>query len=895
MAQIQLGNIGNQNGRTTANGLATGVDTQALIDGILSTRQSNLDGIADSIETTNEKVSLLAEFRTTLETFKSASEGLRNPPGINNESSNFFSYRDINISAADSATYISATAEPGANIGEFTITDVDLARAQILRKDGFTTKTGSVVADSDITNNYSASLTLVNDNSTLDITTPITFLNDIDTAGTAAKISVVFGSQNLFDATDTLQFGNQQITFGGGGGNDVDISGAATLEDKLNVIVNRLNSFTTGDVADYTYQVSGGDTITVTRNIVGDDDTISNDLRIQANFSTGAADTTQTVAIGNLAATNAATIGFVNTNGTDGTNDTLVSDANTVATSTLTGAFSALSATYTAGSDGGDGSFTSNTVSFSVTIGGETYTSNDVVLLNGSIDADTSGNGDGLGDNGFGNRIAAGTVITFTKDSQTGTGSQRDVTFQFTTGASDLTIDNSTEADTLATNIQTFLDDNTVAVAQEDVEPFRPGTFELGGVEITINEGESLTSIRSKINAVSSSSGISAEIIEVSSGSFSLQLKATQTGLDNAISEFSGGFIQFGNDSVSFTETQAAEDATFTFDGLSISRSTNVIDDLIDNVTISLLQNSGGVESTLQIVPNETIAQNAIVDFLNAYNDLKTFVAIQTERDESGQLVETAVLGDESVLRETMQAISNKLTSLVEGLSDNATQTLFNIGISFTDFAGDSETPPVANIFEVDFDLLENAFTSDFDEVRRLFEFDFVSDSTDLSVFRTSNDITLTNFKLDFDVNRPIGDQVRVLDANTDEFLFNAGVSSTGLIVGADGTALEGLELVYTGDGVDVITVSLSQGTADQIFNVLNSVLQEDTGSVDITLNDLLSEVGDLEDDQSDLTTEIEEERDRLLERFAGLEAAISRFNNILTFLEAQRDANAAG
>ncbi len=890
MVQINFGNISNQNGRTTVNGLASGLDTESIINGILSARQGNLDSITDNIVVSNEKVSLLAEFKTTLETFKSASEGLRNPPGVNNESTNFFAYRSVNVASTDGESYLSAVAEPGANIGQFTISDVNLAKTHIIRKDGFTTKTASVVADLDVTNNYTLTNLGSFDNNTLSTATPIQFSNDVLTPGSAASINVVFGAQNAFDTTDTLQFGNEQLTFGALGGNDLDISGAATLEEKLEVIVNRLNSFTTGDVADYTYEISGGNTIVVTRNAVGDDATIGTDLRIQSNFSTGGTDTTQTVAIGNIAATNGAANAFININGTDGTNDALVTDANTIATSTLSGAFSGLSATYNAGSAGGDGTFTSNSISFSVTIGGETYTSNNVTLLNGTV----NGGADGAGDNGFGNRIAAGTVITFTKDVQSGTGSQRDVTFQFVTGASDITIDNSGEATTLATDITTFLTNNTVSVDAATVEPFRPGTFQLGGVDITIVEGESLTSIRSKINAVSATSGVSAEIIEVSTGNFSLQLKATTTGTANAISEFSAGSLTFGNDTESFTETQAAEDATFTFDGLSITRSTNTIDDLLDKVTISLLKDSGVIESTLEIEQNDTVAQNGIVDFLNSYNDLKTFIAIQTERDENGELVETAVLGNESVLRETLTAIDDKLSELVSGLSSGAVQTLFNIGVSFTDFSGDDETPPVANIFEVDFDLLQNAFTADFDEVRRIFEFDFVSDSTEISVFATSNDITLTNFKLDIDTSRAVGDRVRVLDADTDELLFNADISN-GLITGQDGTAIEGLKLVYTGDGSDTISVSLSQGTADKIFNVLNSFLETDTGAVDVTLSSLLEEIDGLEDDETDITTEIENERNRLLERFSGLEAALAQFNSILTFLEAQRNANNAG
>lgn len=891
MTQINLGNITTQNGVTTANGISSGLDTQSLITAILSSQQDSITTLSDTITTDNSKISALGDLRTKLSTFQTAADKLRNPPGVGNESDNYFAYRTVNVSAADGGTYVTATASPGANIGSYTISDVTLATAQILRRDGFTSKSSSVVGDISAANDYSISNDGTTDNSTLSLTDPVQFSNDVATAGTQATISIAFGAQNQFDAADSLTFGSEVLTFGGTGGNDLDISGAATLEQKLQVVVNKLNSYTSGTAADYTYEISGGNTIVATRNVNGTNTSVTTHLHIQSNFASGA-DTTQTVAIGDVAATNAASSGYVDTNGTDGTDDTAVSDALTVPTSTLSGAFSGLSATYNAGSDNGDGTFNPNTVTFSVTIGGETYTSNAVTLLNGSIDANGDTNGDGAGDNGFGNRIAAGTVITFVKDTQTGTGSQRDVTFQFTTGTSDITVNNATDANTLATNIQTFLTSNNVSVT-DSTPAFRTGTFTLGGADITIDAGDTLTTIASKINAVTSTSGVIANVIQVSASSYSLQLKAATTGTANAISEFSGGYITFGNDSEAFTETQPAADATFTFEGISITRSTNTITDLLDNVSITLKSASGAVESTLDVAPDTTTAQNSIIDFLNAYNDLKTFAATQTQRDSSGALLDTAVLGDEAVLSDTLTSIDTQLNALVDGLSSGAKQTLFNLGISFEDFAGDSSNPPVHNIFTADTQQLSDNLAANFDEVRRIFEFDFNSSSPDLGVYTRTNDTTLTNFKLDIDTSRSVGDQVRVLDATTDALLFNADYSN-GVITGQTDTSLQGLKLIYTGGGAETITVSLSQGTADKIYNVLDNVLTSDTGTLDLSVSDLQDKISTLQDREDKQQTELDNQRTQLQTKFANLEAAISKFNNVLSFIDAQRATNNA-
>ncbi|MCE3233094.1 MAG: hypothetical protein K0R98_1351, partial [Rickettsiaceae bacterium] len=147
-------------------------------------------------------------------------------------------------------------------------------------------------------------------------------------AATQAYMELSFGSENEFDADDEIVFGNTTITFGGTGGNDIDISSATTLDQKLDAIVSRMNSVATAPESSYTYTRSSSGVITITRDAAGYIATVGNDMTISTDFSNGDG-TTQTVAIGknytnngsvagSVARSNGAISGSVSQNGIDG-------------------------------------------------------------------------------------------------------------------------------------------------------------------------------------------------------------------------------------------------------------------------------------------------------------------------------------------------------------------------------------------------------------------------------------------------------------------------------------------------------------------------------------------------------------------------------------------------
>ncbi len=713
-------------------------------------------------------------------------------------------------------------------------------------------------------------------------------------AATKATISIDF-TNNLFDSADSLIFGSgggsSSLTFGGGGGTSITVGG--DLPATLVNIASYMNSLTTGDAVGYTFTTDGVDSLVVTRDVLGNNASVSTDINITANFSGGADTTTNLVKIGSQAANINPAGGALNSLGTEGVNTTAISDGKTTHISTLSGDITINSVEYFAGTSSAT-SYTPNRLEFKATVGGVTYTSRPVELDGGAINAAATG----TGDNFLGNRLPSGTVITFVKDGDSDlTSGTKDVTFQLTVG-DEATMNNSGAADSYATSINTWLNStNDITTTQSPtVPPLRAGTFSLGGVDITLNEGDNLQVIKSKINAVSATSRVSADIIKVNDNSYSLLLKSIDTGADEKIIEYGdsgagdplSGTIQLGADNVTFTQVQAGSDASFIIDGLTLTRSSNVISDAIDKITFSLISDtpvSTPPTLSVSITADNSIIKSGVGDFITTYNELKIFIAEQSQRDEDNQLVEGAILGDESILSDVLVGVNKQLSRLVAGISSGDANSLFAIGIDTIDSPGAGDSPEVRNLFVLDESKFDAALAADFEAFRKVFVFDFSANSPELSVFSRTNAVTLNNFQLDIDTTRADGNKVRVLDSGG-TFLFNATLNGSS-ITGQAGTALQGLVMVYTGDGSDNIVVTLTQGIADKIYNYLDNYL-EDGGLMD-SFVDSFQENSARQQDKIDRDT-LRLIAERALEeaKYSRLEAFISGINDTLSFIESQ-------
>lgn len=310
---------------------------------------------------------------------------------------------------------------------------------------------------------------------------------------------------------------------------------------------------------------------------------------------------------------------------------------------------------------------------------------------------------------------------------------------------------------------------------------FAAGTFQINGVNVTINQGDNLNNIAAAINSVSSTSKVTANIVKFSDTDFRLVLTGKDTGdaADITITD-NDHVLPFStvpsDHQTMFTITQPAQDAELEFNGETIIRSTNKISDLIENVTFSLYGKTNGETITLDIDKNNSSIASSIGQFVDSYNVIRTFQAQQQQRDVSGKLVDTAVLNNNS----TLNTVMNQLSVLISGqasigipsLYGSGSQTaplrLGDLGITLGNIAAgiDEEgnaTPAITNTLEIDAAKLNSALESYFDNTSNIFQFNFLASSPNLGIYKRSNTVTDSNFSIQVDTTQSIGNQAKIV------------------------------------------------------------------------------------------------------------------------------------
>lgn len=445
---------------------------------------------------------------------------------------------------------------------------------------------------------------------------------------------------------------------------------------------------------------------------------------------------------------------------------------------------------------------------------------------------------------------------------------------------------------------------------------FKAGTVNLravdgtvGGVALTLNTGDSLETVASKFNEISSRTGIQASVLTVTPGTYRLIFTATRPGTTYGFdlgltaptpnagiaSDATGVFAQLG----AITTTQPAQNSLFTIDGVAISRESNAVADALTGVTFNLKQPTVSGTINVNIQPDTTLISNAITQFADAYNEFKLFASNQSQLDENSQPTETAVLYNNSTFRNIVTSVNSEVLRVVSGITGTGNPSqLADIGIKLDNFAGDETNPETKNILTVDTDRLNSLLLSNFDGVRKLFEYQQVSDNSSFVVSKRSNNLDVTGFQLVIDsvagtYQATYTDPVSGL---TTINLTGTPISGGGVsLKGPAGSALEGSEFVFAAAGDATINVTLTQGYGDRFFNLVSSF-------TDVAGGTLVTELDTLNNNKTRNTTEITsidekivQFREQLVQQYASLEAALSRANNLLQLLDAQANARNNG
>ncbi|MDT8384228.1 MAG: flagellar filament capping protein FliD [Gammaproteobacteria bacterium] len=184
-----------------------------------------------------------------------------------------------------------------------------------------------------------------------------------------------------------------------------------------------------------------------------------------------------------------------------------------------------------------------------------------------------------------------------------------------------------------------------------------------GGVTATIvNDGDAANPYRLVLSSTNSGADQSMQIVVSGDATLTSLLNYDPAGAQN------------------LAQTSIAQDANFKVDGISITKSSNTVTDVIEGVTLELAGVTAGSTVTLSVSQDTGKAKEAVKAFVDAYNGLQAEIKTQIDSGVGGG--EAGALASDSLTRQIMSSIRAELNKIPTGVTGSYT-TLSSVGVSF--------------------------------------------------------------------------------------------------------------------------------------------------------------------------------------------------------------------
>ncbi|GHE80999.1 flagellar filament capping protein FliD [Thalassotalea profundi] len=240
-------------------------------------------------------------------------------------------------------------------------------------------------------------------------------------------------------------------------------------------------------------------------------------------------------------------------------------------------------------------------------------------------------------------------------------------------------------------------------------------TFTAGAdsFDVDIDGADDLSAIRDKINEQSSNFGVTANIINVQSGSY-LVFNSSATGDANNLTISSS---DVSLDAISTNTTQSANDvaksARAYVDGNLVEQDTNEFKNIIEDVTFTAQAVNMGNPAVISISQDEENGSTLINEFVDAYN------ALRGTLDALGN-AENGALAFDANVRQVKSQLNTIVTDTVSGLT-GGNKSLSDIGITI-DKTGLLEINPIGiGTMKSGTEKLEDALKFNLQEVGEIF------------------------------------------------------------------------------------------------------------------------------------------------------------------------------
>ncbi len=289
---------------------------------------------------------------------------------------------------------------------------------------------------------------------------------------------------------------------------------------------------------------------------------------------------------------------------------------------------------------------------------------------------------------------------------------------------------------------------NNIATAQKiGSASFASGTNDLGsgyngdiiinGKTITISETDGLDDVRNKINGADA--GVTASLIRYSDTDYRLNLTSDDTGaegisLENGSATDILQALGWTDSEGVVNEIVVGKDASFLLDGVAVTSADNNIDDVLTGVTFKLTGDDAATTITLNIERDTSAIENKIKTFVDAYNEVSSYINKQQTYNKENETTGGVLFGDG-----TLSSIKSDLTSLLVDPVWGVSSKFSIMGLAGIHLDSNNQ-------LSIDSEELGGYLESNFSDIQKLFSVNGTSTSGSIEYVYSTNSTKSGNY-----------------------------------------------------------------------------------------------------------------------------------------------------
>ena len=381
-------------------------------------------------------------------------------------------------------------------------------------------------------------------------------------------------------------------------------------------------------------------------------------------------------------------------------------------------------------------------------------------------------------------------------------------------------------------------------------DPSVPGSKGLGVLATVVNTGKGTNPYQLVLTSRATgigTAGANLTIADVTSGGAvnNLGIAAGTLSADSS-SIASGGTAS----------QQAATNATFTLDGIQMSRASNTVTDAVNGVTFQLKKGGQTDTTTLTVAQDTATATTAMQAVVSGFNTL--LGTYNTDSASGGPLA-----GD-STARSLLATIRNALGGTPAGL---ASTSQYNSAASMGLSTNKDGT------LSLDTAAFQTALTTDPVASKNVFATSGVSTNAAVSLSVAGPKTATGAFGFDI-TSYASGGAVAGTITAPDGTQYNLS-GTNGILAGAVGTPLEGLYLNVAGTGTG--TLSLSKGVGQAAQDAISNITAYGSGTIAMVLQGITTQNTNLNNQISNQQTMLDTMKATLQKKYSDMESLITQ------------------